>query len=363
MGAVTLETIARELGVSKMTVSNAYNRPDQLGPELRARILETARRLEYPGPNPLASTLRKGRTGTFGVIFDDPLSYAFTDPAAVLFLQGMAEACELRSTGLLLIPSAPGSDEAVATVQSALVDGFAIYSDFEGDRRAPAAYERGLRTVLIDTPPVPGYPWVGIDERAAARLAAKHLLQLGHRRLGVVTLPFSTDGYCGWVEEKRTRVRGYQLTRERLSGYREEVLAAGVAWDTVLVYEQQPHSVDSGRRAAAALLDRAERPSAILAMSDELAIGVLLAARERGIDVPGGLSIVGFDDAPSAVHSAPQLTTIHQPLVEKGRVAARLLLDPETRDERVELPVELKVRASTAPAPTQEGGAHDGDPL
>ena len=347
---VTLETIARELGVSKMTVSNAYNRPDQLGSELRARILATAKRLGYPGPNPLASTLRRGRTGTFGVIFDDPLSYAFTDPAAVLFLQGMAEACELSSTGLLLIPSAPGSDEAVATVQSALVDGFAIYSDFEGDRRAPAAYERGLRTVLVDTPPVPGYPWVGIHERAAARLAARHVLKLGHRRLGIVPLPFSNDGYRGWVNDERTRVRGYQLTRERLAGYREEIIAAGLEWGAVLAFEQPPNSVESGRRAAAALLDRADRPTAILAMSDELAIGVLVAARERGIDVPAALSVVGFDDAPSAVHSSPPLTTIHQPLVGKGRAAARLLLHPETGDERVELPVELKVRASTAPA-------------
>jgi DNA-binding LacI/PurR family transcriptional regulator len=353
-GAVTLETIARELGVSKMTVSNAYNRPDQLGPELRARILDTAKRLGYPGPNPLASTLRRGRTGTFGVIFDDPLSYAFTDPAAVLFLKGMAEACEKRSTGLLLIPSAPGSDEAVATVQSALVDGFAIYSDFEGDRRAPAAYERGLRTVLVDTPPAPGYPWVGINERAAARLAARHLIQLGHRQLGIVTMPFSNDGYSGWVDEERTRVRGYQLTRERLSGYREEIAAAGLPWNDVLVHEQQPRGVESGRRAASALLDRADRPSAVLAMSDELAIGVLLAARERGIHVPGSLSIVGFDDAPSAIHSAPPLTTVHQPLVEKGRAAARLLLDLDEGDERVELPVELKVRASTAPAPARE---------
>ena len=351
MAPVTLETIARELGVSKMTVSNAYNRPDQLGAELRARILATAKRLGYPGPNPLASTLRRGRTGTFGVIFDDPLSYAFTDPAAVLFLKGMAESCEAHSTGLLLIPSAPGNDDAVATVQSALVDGFAIYSDFEGDRRAPAAYERGLRTVLVDTPLLPGYPWVGIDERAAARMAADHVLELGHRRFGIATLPLSNDGYRGWVDADRLRVRGYQLTRERIAGYREAVENAGLDWETVSVYEESPHIIESGRRAGAALLDRAERPTAILGMSDELAVGVLLAARERGIDVPGALSVVGFDDAPSAAHSSPPLTTIHQPLVEKGRAAARLLLHPETGDERVRLPVELKVRASTGPAP------------
>src|SRR5437879_6391192 len=91
---VTLETIARHLGVSKMTVSNAYNHPDQLSPKLRDRILETARSLGYPGPNPLASTLRRGKTGTIGLVFEEPVSYMFTDPAAVLFVQGMASACD-----------------------------------------------------------------------------------------------------------------------------------------------------------------------------------------------------------------------------------------------------------------------------
>ena len=171
-----------------------------------------------------------------------------------------------------------------------------------------------------------------------------------------MTLPFSNDAYTGWVDADRVRVRGYQLTRERLAGFRQEIQRAGLEWDDVLVFEQPPHSVESGRRAAAALLDRADRPTAILAMSDELAIGVLLASRERGIDVPAALSVVGFDDAPSAAISTPPLTTVHQPLVDKGRAAARLLLDPEAGDEHVELPVELKVRASTAPAPVDEAG-------
>lgn len=348
MPPVTLETIAQELGVSKMTVSNAYNRPDQLSAALRDRILVTARRLGYPGPNPIASTLKRGRTGALGVISDDSLSYAFSDPAAVLFLRGMAEACQVRTTGLLLIPASPADDDAVALVRSALVDGFVIYCDLAGDPRRAAARDRGLPLVLVDSPPVLGMPWVGIDERAAASLAATHLLQLGHRRIGIVSLPMANDGHRGWVDETRAATVGYALTHERLAGYRSAIEAAGLDWRDVLVHEHQPNGVESGRRAAAALLDRAERPTAILAMSDELAIGVLAAAGERGISVPAELSVVGFDDAPPAMHSNPPLTTIHQPLVDKGRVAAGLLLDPEP-EARVELSIDLVVRASTGP--------------
>src|SRR5205085_5477849 len=116
------ETIARQLGVSKMTVSNAYNRPDQLSPALRERVLQQARVIGYPGPNPLASTLRKGKTGTIGLTFDDPLTYAFTDPAAVVFMQGMAQECEQVGVGLLLVPGAPDRQQALELLKTALVD-------------------------------------------------------------------------------------------------------------------------------------------------------------------------------------------------------------------------------------------------
>src|SRR5215510_5781728 len=100
----TLATVAEAVGVSRMTVSNAYNRPNQLSPALRSRILTTAHELGYAGPDPVARTLSRGRTGTVGVIFDQSLSLAFTDPAAILFLEGVAEACEERELGLTLVP-------------------------------------------------------------------------------------------------------------------------------------------------------------------------------------------------------------------------------------------------------------------
>ena len=129
------------------------------------------------------------------------------------------------------------------------------------------------------------------------------------------------------------------------------------------VEERTPHGRDAGRRAAGVLLERAERPTALIAMSDEIAVGALQAAEARGIAVPGELSIVGFDDTPDAADARPPLTTIAQPHHEKGAAAARLLLSPEDEPANVVFPTELVVRASTAPAPpTPEGVAEDPPP-
>ena len=357
----TLETVARALGVSKMTVSNAYNRPDQLSPALRERVLGMARELGYPGPNPVASVLRRGRSGTLGVAFDDSLSYAFTDPAAVLFMQGISSECERAGVGLLLVPGSPRASNALEVIRNALVDSFAVFSDHEGDERIEVLRERGLPFVLVDSPRVPGAPSVHVDDRGGARMAAQHLLDLGHRRFGIVAFCISPDSREGPLDPNWERLPGYFVTKQRLLGYRDALEGAGIDWEDVTVYQQNGVDLmdthesadDTGHRLMARLLDRAERPTAILAMSDELALGAFRAATDRGISVPRELSIVGFDDVPDAARAQPALTTVRQPLAEKGAVAARLLLADELDvNVEVELPIWLMVRASTAPAPT-----------
>jgi DNA-binding LacI/PurR family transcriptional regulator len=352
---VTLATIAAELGVSRMTVSNAYNHPDQLSPELREKVLETAKRLGYPGPNPLAATLSRGRVGALGLLFDDPLSYAFTDPASVLFFGGIAEVCEQRQVGLVLVPSGVETLGQADLTRVALVDGFIAYCDLADDGRLEAIEERGLPMVIVEGPRRPGAHHVGLDDRGAARAAARHLIDLGHRRFGVIPFQLAPDRYEGAAGPERQAATRFHTSRERLRGYRDALEAAGIDWATVPVEERIPHGRDAGRRSAGALLDRAERPTALLAMSDELAIGALQAAEDRGIVVPRELSVVGFDDTPAAGHARPPLTTIWQPHREKGVAAARLLLEPGEAGGPVEaeltLPTELVVRASSAPAP------------
>jgi DNA-binding LacI/PurR family transcriptional regulator len=343
---VTLATIAEELGVSRMTVSNAYNRPEKLSAELRQRVLATAKRLGYSGPDPLAATLRRGHVGALGLLFDDPLTYAFTDPAAVLFFEGIAAVCERERVGLVLVPTKAGTPAETDLTRTALVDGFIAYCDVADDGRLDVVEERGLPLVVVDGPLREGAPSVGIDDRGAARAAAEHLLELGHRDVGVVAFPLSPDGYEGPSDLERQAAGRYFCTGERLMGIRAAFEAAGLEWAAVPVEERMPHGRDAGRRAAAALLDRPDRPTALLAMSDELAIGALHAAAERGLAVPDNLSIIGFDDTPPAAEA--QLTTIAQPHREKGETAARMLLEPDAQPARVVLPTRVVRRASTA---------------
>jgi DNA-binding LacI/PurR family transcriptional regulator len=142
---VTLQDLADSLGVSKATVSNAYNRPDQLSADLRARILAEARRLGYTGPDPIAATFSRRRADAVGLVFDDPLTFALTDPAEVLFVTGIAAACEQAGVGLVLIPRGPSDD----LVLRALVDGFVCHCDLDGDGRVDIAIARELPVVIV----------------------------------------------------------------------------------------------------------------------------------------------------------------------------------------------------------------------
>jgi DNA-binding LacI/PurR family transcriptional regulator len=349
---VTLQTIADALSVSRTTVSNAYSRPDQLNPELRRRILETARQLGYPGPNPAARSLRSGRAGAVGVVLSETVSYGLTDPAAVRFLEGVAEVGERAGVGLLLVPALPVGSEATA-VREAVVDGFVVYSMPDGHPSVLTLVERRLPTVVVDEPRLKGVPFVGIDDRAAARQAAEHLIGLGHERFGVVCFRLSLDDYNGPVGASRLAGATFQVTRDRLAGYADALAGAGLSFQDVPIEERVRNFPADGATAAAALLDRRHPPTAILSTSDQLAIGVMEEARRRGIAVPEQLSVVGFDDIDTAAAVTPALTTVRQPLLEKGRTAGRLTLghDKPPRGGKLLLPTELVVRASTAPPP------------
>lgn len=351
----TLQTVADAVGVSRSTVSNAYSRPDQLSPELRAKILEAAQKLGYSGPDPAARSLRRGRVGAIGVLFSAELSYAFTDPYAVQFLRGLAETAERHGTGLLLIPLSEGTG-GETTVREALVDGFCAYCvpdwhpslDVIAERRLPMVYaewhEDGDRDLLA----------VGIDDVAAAREAGRHIAALGHRRVAVIAHWIGKEAHDGPITLHRPEDAEHHVTRERLMGYRDALAEAGVDWADVITISAARNSREGGAVAAAHALDRAPRPTAILAAADLLALGVLDALQDRGLRPGREVSVVGFDDIPEA--ATARLTTMRQPALDKGRIAGRLLLEPPDRpeDRQVVLPTQLIVRASTGPV--QNGG-------
>ncbi|OLR89774.1 LacI family transcriptional regulator [Actinokineospora bangkokensis] len=335
--------------MSRTTVSNAYNRPDQLSPELRRRVLDTARRLGYPGPDPVARSLRTRKAGAVGLLLTENLSYAFRDPAALGFLEGLALACEGAGQGLHLVPVNPERED-VAAVHRAGVDGFVVYSVPDDDPHLAAVLSRPVPTVVADQPIVDGVDRVGIDDRAAITRLAQHLITLGHRRVGVVCMRLARDRNDGFAAVDRQEAAHFHVQRARLAGIADAFGPAGVEWARIPVVERFDHTTASGASAAGQLLDSDPGLTAIIATSDILALGAITEARRRGLRVPQDLTVTGFDGIPEGERIG--LTTVRQPVLEKGRAAGRLLLgtpDP-TRPREVTLDTEL-VQGTTASTP------------
>jgi DNA-binding LacI/PurR family transcriptional regulator len=344
----TLASLAAELGVSRTTVSNAYNRPDQLSSQLRNRVLETARRMGYPGPDPVARSLRTRQARAVGLLLTEELTFAFRDPAALGFLEGLSQACENAGQGLLLIPASARHAD-LGAVNQASVDGFVVYSVPDHNQHFEAVLARPLPTVVADQPlDAPGVDRVGVDDRGGMRELARHLAGLGHRRIGVITMRLQDDAYDGLVDLERQEHTTFGVQRERLGGLREGLAEAGVAWADVPVVERAEHTVQAGVTAAGELLTHHPGITAVACTSDILALGALRLAAERGLAVPADLTVTGFDGVPEA--RAAGLTTVSQPVREKGRIAGELLLERGDRTEpkSVVLPTELTVGTTSA---------------
>jgi DNA-binding LacI/PurR family transcriptional regulator len=236
-------------------------------------------------------------------------------------------------------------------VRQAFVDALCIYSLPDRHPAVDVALERRLPVVVVDGPRVSAVTFVGIDDRGGGRAVAEHLAGLGHERLAVIVPTLVFDGREGRVDEDRLRAASYHNDRERLAGVREGLEAGGIDWETVRI-EERANSQEAGAAAAQSLLAETPRPTAIVATTDQLALGAIRGARELDLEAPTELSVVGFDDIPEAARSRPPLTTVRQPLVGKGTLAGERLfelLDGNDAPDAV-LPVELVVRESTAPA-------------
>ena len=350
MGNVTLKSVAEAAGVSISTVSNAYNKPDQLSAEVRQRVLETAKELGYAGPNPAARSLRSQRAGAIGLLFTEQLSYAFSDPYSVGMLAGLSEVAEAYRTSLLLIPL-PGVDGASSedvelaadTMRQAVVDGVVAYCVDADHPARQVALDRGLPLVSTVDLDDERQGYVLIDEAGAAESLGRHLRDLGHRHVGIVVDSRQPAGPATEVS-RQDEEELYVDSRSRLDGLRR---ALGPEATVTPVFAGH-NSREAGALAAAYLLDRQDRPTAIACISDVLALGAGDALVQRGLQPGRDVSLTGFDDVPAA--AAAGLTTVRQPIAEKGRLLGRMLLDPDFTERRVVLPTELVVRSSTGPA-------------
>ncbi len=319
----TLAAVAKLAGVSPSTASLAFNGSGPVAEATRERVRQAALELGYDGPDPRARSLRRGRSGIIGVVLEEALREAFRDPMNLAMLDGIADVTGAAGNSLLLLTESagPGSALVDAPIDAAVLFGCSPVVD----DKVRIVQKRGIPVVAIEGRPLPGVVDVGLDSREATRALAAHLHDLGHRRVALVTLELDRDRHRGVLNPARIDRATSFTALERIRGAQEVYPSiGGVA--------TLGSTIDEGRLAGHTLLDpgageSAERPTAIIAQSDLLAAGVIRAAHELGLDVPGDLSVVGFDGVRVDDPLVPELTTMVQPGLEKGRAAGRALVD------------------------------------
>jgi DNA-binding LacI/PurR family transcriptional regulator len=342
-GRPRIADVAREAGVSKTAVSFAFNQPDRLSAETAHRIRDIADGLGYR-PNPLARLLTQRRTMSIGVLTPQALAVIFSNPYFALFSEGVAQVAEELGYELHFISPLRGS--LALAIGRATVDGVVAIGLSADHPEVEQIRGAGLPMVLVDADDVPDQSSIVADDESGARTAAEHLIELGHRDIVVVAVERPVAGSGHDAEG---------VTGRRLRGYRAAIAAAGLTLPDESVVAGRA-SIEGGAGAFRRVWARQQRPTAVLAMSDAMAIGAMRAAHEVGLRVPDDLSIVGFDDVDLAALVDPPLTTVHQPIRQKGSDAVRLLLSEidagaaRPREHR-RLETRLVVRASTAPPP------------
>jgi DNA-binding LacI/PurR family transcriptional regulator len=342
----TLAGVAARAGVSVSTASLVFSGAGPVSAATKERVLAAAAELEYGGPDPTARSLRRGRSGVIALITEDQLTDTFRDPMNLAFLDGVAEAFGDARVGLLVIPLAtePGTDLSASPMDAAILLGCSL----DLDASVETLRRRRIPIVAVEAAALDGVIVVDLDNREATRRGAEHLRDLGHRHVAVVTLAIDGRREPGPLSPERERAATGHTATERLAGLRD-VFPEATGMST------SGSSLADGYVAGLALLDgpAEHRPTAIVAQSDLLALGVLRAAEERGLEVPRDLSILGFDGARIEGTDPHVITTLVQPAVEKGTAAAAAVFAALAGEQPqpVLLRCELRVGTTTGPAP------------
>lgn len=349
MASVTIYDVAARAGVSIKTVSRVMNKEPNVRPAMRDRVLQAAGELGY-SPNLSARSLAGSRSFVIAVFVDAALTidhWRSERGADYLSRIQLGATLECRATGYHLLielidHEGPQVRQEVAALLAALKPDGVILTPPSSDNAVVLELldEAGTPYVRVGPERAEGLgPRVHMDDVAAAREMTEHLIGLGHKRIGFI------------VGEPR-----YGASQARREGYLAAMKEHGLPVSEGLV-RQGDFTFQSGMAEAKALLALPDRPTAIFASNDDMALGCVAAIAEAGLMTPGDVSVAGFDDSPSARFSRPQLTTVRQPVAEMSSVAAKLLIAQAKTNEAVErpedilLPFELIHRASTAPPP------------
>jgi DNA-binding LacI/PurR family transcriptional regulator len=339
----TIRDVARASGVSPATVSYVINDgPRRVDPATRSRILVEIDRLRYH-PSSVARGLSRKRMNAVGVVFPQPHQRVLVDSYFNSILDGIVEAATNREQNVMLYTGLEWRGRGhMHGFLDTRVDGLILIAVRADSEMVEALADHGRAFVLInDTSADPSVASVDIDNAAAVQHVVHHLYELGHRRIGLLSGEESSPS-----------------TRARREGYLRGMREHGLGIDPSIVVEGY-YSRGWGCEAMADVLKHPNPPTAVIAGGDGIAVGAMDACAQMGVEIPGKMSIVGFDDAPFARDAKPPLTTVLQPLQQIGITAATLLLDIVERDPedsrsdaniKKVLPTELIVRQSTGPA-------------
>ncbi len=350
ISSITVEDVARRAGVSRATVSRVVNASPRVSPETRRAVEKAIEELRYV-PNPAARALMTRRSDSVAVVILESANRLFEDPYFNQLLLGISGGLADQEVQLVLLIAQSGREEERLEryIAAGHVDGAMIIGPRGNDEMPRRLVDRGVPIVVNGRPSghdLPGSPhtlsYVDVENREGARAAVAHLAAGGRRRIATIHGPLDLPS-----------------GRDRLSGYRDGLAAAGLEADPGL---ERPGEYIPAVAAEAMRTLLAQRPDidAVFAASDSMAAAVLGVLLDAGRRVPDDVAIVGFDDSPVATSVRPALTTVRQPIVAMGREMARLLMrqiaDPEGAPSRVIFPTELVVRDSSAPRPPAAAG-------
>jgi len=334
---VTSRDIANLAGVSRTTVSFVLNDVPgmRIPEETRQRVLEAARQLNYHADE-VARSMASGRRNVLGFVVRQSADQAFADLFLPRVLNGVTKAASDQGFRTIFEPVSPDNagNSYSQLIRKRQVDGIILSGPRSDDQELLKIHAEGAPIVLMGQLPDAGIPFIDVDNVGGAALATQHLIRLGHQRIGLIT----------------NAPLAYTASADRLTGYRQALEAAGIAFDEALVRygDRTPHSGDDAMRD---LLERRDRPTAVFIASDTVALGALQAVRRNGISVPQDLAVVGFDDIPLAEYVVPPLTTVRLPAYGLGWGAADMLIrmlegSEPIQHQSVLLETELVIRES-----------------
>ena len=327
---VTIRDVASHAGVSHQTVSRVINGSERVLPETRERVEKAIAELGYR-PNAIARSMAKGNSGTLACIAPNLTDYTFSS-----IVDGAEH--QARKEGYFLLSASAPSEETFSALIEELtstrrIEGMIVMNPYQDSRHRYLS--DAFPTVFAGARPRPNINYsVALDDYVVAKEATQHLIKLGHRDIAMVTGPMGED-----------------CCQDRRDGYLNALAEANIAPNSDWQIECD-WSAQSGYNSLLSLYRKGERPTAVFAQNDHIAVGVIRAAKELGLHVPEQLSVIGIDDVPLASFFMPSLTTMRQDFAAMGQEAVKLLLrairQPAAPKQNHVLPAELILRESTA---------------